>query len=147
MRGRPWIGALLVLGCRTGTDPLAELAVHASVEPVVVRAGAPVTVRVTIINPTRRTVLIPGRSCPPFFEVRTISGGLVGPHSPSCILLLPPPISLAPGEQHSIAQQWNGSGRGTDDGVRLPQGEYRLIGFLYACCGGPRSEPVTVLVD
>jgi hypothetical protein len=136
-----------VLGCGGPTDPYAELQVSLLVEPVVVRAGAPATVLVTVFNPTRRDVELPG--CSTRFEVTTVNDGVVGPPQPICSLLMLSTIRVAAGNQYTFVYSWSGTGRGAAGaGVQLPSGEYRLYGVLYPSCGcGPRSEPATVLVD
>lgn len=137
----------LTLGCDGPTDPYEELTIGLLVEPVVIRAGSPATILVTIFNPTRRSVELSG--CGMKFEVTTVSGGLVGPESALCSLISPPVVRVGAENQYTFVYFWSGTGRGSaGSATQLPDGEYRITGTLNPGCDcGPRSEPATVFID
>lgn len=141
--------AILVGACDSGTDPDYRLRLEVGVQPAVVSAGSPVTVTVTVINVSDRTVSVPlGRSCSRHYEVRTIDGKLV----PDLVACRPegnpPPIVLAPGAEWRATYLW--SGFGGDPPIPLPPGEYRIQASLSpGCptCVQLRSAAVPVVVQ
>jgi hypothetical protein len=147
MRRQLMLALVLGLGCNGPTDPYDELTVGLLVEPVVVRDGTPALILVTVFNSSRHSVELSG--CGLMFEVRTVSGGLVGPQTTLCNLISPPVVRVGAENQYSFVHYWNGTGRGAaGSAIQLPAGEYRIVGTLSPGCDcGPRSAPATVFID
>jgi hypothetical protein len=125
-------GGLLLSACsRDITAPTTALLVTASVSRASFRAGDTVTVLVTVFNRSGRPQTIGGNGCGfLFFQVTTPEGSVVGPNGLLCSAILIPK-TLAPGEQYSSTQSWNGTAFGNGPGAPLPMltpGTYFVVG-------------------
>jgi hypothetical protein len=152
MRLRPFMLAAVFAGaCGSATDPKSRLRLEVDVQPGVVSAGAPVTVTVTVINVSDRSVSVPlGGSCSRHYEVRTTDGKLV-PQWMACRSEGNGPLSgtvLAPGAEWRATYQWDGVG--SDPPNLLPAGQYRIHASLFAgcpTCMQQRSAGVPVVIQ
>jgi hypothetical protein len=146
------LALVALVGCRNPGDPLDQLQLFVSVEPAVVTATAPVAVTVRIVNTSDQATAVHANGCPQLFEVRTLSGALIGPEPTLCNLLGYPPVQLLPGAEWRLTYQWTGKGRGEGswDVAALPPGAYHIQAVLYPLCNGcsnRRSEAATVVLE
>jgi len=137
-------GVLLLSACgRDLTAPRPALLVTASVSRTSFRAGDTVTVLVTVFNRSSQPQTIDGFPCV-IFEVTAQDGSVVGPNGRFCSadLVLK---TLAPGEQFSLSQSWNGAALGNGAGapiVMLPSGTYLVVGTFGVYVPDPTSVPL-----
>ena len=139
-------GVLLLSACsRDITAPTTALLVTASVSRASFHAGDTVTVLMTVFNRSGQPQTIGGDGCGFLrFEVTTADGSVVGPNGLLCTMILIPK-TLAPGEQYSSTQSWNGSAFGNGPGAPLQMltaGTYFVVGQAFPIGSDGSSEPL-----
>ena len=137
-------GVLLLAACsRDITAPTPALLVTASVSRTAFRVGDTVSVLVSVFNRSAQPQTIGGSGCGLLgFEITTPDGTVVGPNPIPCIAILILK-TLAPGEQYSETQSWNGSAieTVTDPPPRsLTPGTYFVVGAVYPYSPGGLSK-------
>jgi hypothetical protein len=142
-------GVLLLAGCsRDITAPTTALLVTASVSRASFRAGDTVTVLMTVFNRSGRPQTIGGDGCGFLrFEVTTPDGSVVGPDGLLCSMILITK-TLAPGEQYSSTQSWNGTASGNGRGTPLQMltpGTYFVVGRAFPIGSDGSSEPLPAI--
>lgn len=117
------LGATLTpLACNDPTSPLRNVAVTVSVSTSVVRANETTQITTTFQNSGWRDTFVPTPSCGPLFSVQNERGDFLALGSGICLLILPPPLRLAPGESAQFTATWDGRDA---NGTRTP-GDYRV---------------------
>lgn len=109
------------------TTDLDALLLSVSVSPATVIAGASANIKLTVANPTLRTVEF--QTCPIYFWVEDAQTGAMvgGSRSLGClaVALVYDPVRLGPFESRTFTWRWTGVE--TQD---VPPGRYRLYGWL-----------------
>lgn len=147
MRVLPYICTLaLCMSCSNVLTPTrVEFEVVTAASPIVARIGDSVAVTVTATNVSERPQVLLANDCTTAFAVFDSAGQRVGPASEQFCLANAKPVTLAPGEQYSITQQWRGDAlRSTPSAppAVVEAGTYTVRGIL------PVGESVrTVDVD
>jgi hypothetical protein len=143
---------LVLAACVSHLDsPVHDLLIWANADPVELRQGETMTIRVVVTNRGGGPRAITSNRCPEPFVVTTQDGTVVAPPQRICTLIAETK-TLAPGEEFVFSVGWPGDrrletlnplGRGSST---LPPGTYHLRGRVGTELGLLESEPVTIRI-
>lgn len=110
MRVLPSICTLaLCMSCNGSLTPArVDFEVVTAASPIVARIGDSIAVTVTATNVSGRPQVLLTNDCITAFGVFDSAGRRIGPASEQFCLANAKPVTLGPGEQYSITQQWRG---------------------------------------
>lgn len=134
---RAWVpiaAVLSALAC-SPTEPSDLVDARLVLDEAVVQSGAASTGRVEVTNRGREAVTIEVVTCPPRVFLFDRRGTALGQPPAACPLALTAPVTIAPGETHTLVQGWIARNA---DGVALPSGTY-LVQAWVAVVGDDRE--------
>jgi hypothetical protein len=100
-----------------------------SVSPSSIKAGSPMSIRLTVANTGNQPKSIHTSTCDPVFEILNGGRDVVAPPSRPCTLSIAPPTVLEPGDDVEIVDTWSGESNTTAAGgqpIYLSPGTYTL---------------------
>lgn len=144
------IAILALAGCSSATDVGLPLDISLSVDHPVIGPSNSAAVEVHVVNRSGRTVATShpqSYDCIRPYVVENGSGDVVPQQGRSCLLVLYPPVELAPGDSIVIHDTWAGDKTdGNYESVRVAPGQYRLVARVFADGREMSSAPAAVTV-
>jgi hypothetical protein len=119
--------AFSAVACSDPASPLDNVTVTVSASSSVIRGNETTEIVTSFQNTGWRDVLVPSRSCGPWFTVRNKEGAFLALGPEACLADAPLPLRLAPGERAQFTGTWDGRDR---FGIRTP-GDYRITAGIF----------------